>query len=119
MQNHSKVSVRPSALSREELRIFEKESGAARQNVPAKTQIFGQGQAADAISYIIKGKVQITVVSKQGRGGMVGLVSEGGFVGEACLTGQPSISIPQQPSPTASCLRFPSNACSRSSKRTP
>ena len=89
MQNHSKVSVRPRALSREELRIFEKESGATRQNAPAKTQIFGQGQAADAISYIIKGKVQITVVSKQGRGGMVGLVSEGGFVGEACLTGQP------------------------------
>ena len=50
---------------------------------------FAQGDAADAIFYIKKGKVKITVVSKQGKEAVVALLSADEFFGEGCLIGQP------------------------------
>jgi CRP/FNR family transcriptional regulator, cyclic AMP receptor protein len=51
--------------------------------------IFRQGDAADAVFYIQKGKVQITVVSEQGKEGVIGMLEAGEFLGEGCLAGQP------------------------------
>jgi CRP-like cAMP-binding protein len=51
--------------------------------------IFQQGDAADAVFYIEKGKVKITVVSKQGKEGVIAILEPGEFFGEGCLTGQP------------------------------
>ena len=51
--------------------------------------IFRQGDAADAVFYIQKGKVQITVVSEQGNEGVVAILEPGEFFGEGCLAGQP------------------------------
>jgi CRP/FNR family transcriptional regulator, cyclic AMP receptor protein len=51
--------------------------------------IFRQGDAADAVFYIQKGKVQITVVSEQGKEGVIGMLNAGEFLGEGCLAGQP------------------------------
>jgi CRP-like cAMP-binding protein len=51
--------------------------------------VFQQGDAADAVFYIQKGKVQITVVSAQGKEGVIGIMEAGDFIGESCLTGQP------------------------------
>ncbi|MEX2299239.1 MAG: Crp/Fnr family transcriptional regulator [Dongiaceae bacterium] len=51
--------------------------------------IFRQGDAADAVFYIEKGKVQITVVSEQGREGVIAMLEAGEFFGEGCLVGQP------------------------------
>jgi CRP/FNR family transcriptional regulator, cyclic AMP receptor protein len=51
--------------------------------------IFRQGEAADAVFYIQKGKVQITVLSKQGREGVIAILEPGEFFGEGCLAGQP------------------------------
>jgi CRP/FNR family transcriptional regulator, cyclic AMP receptor protein len=51
--------------------------------------IFRQGEAADAVFYIEKGKVQITVVSEQGKEGVIGMLEAGEFLGEGCLAGQP------------------------------
>ena len=51
--------------------------------------IFQQGQPADAVFYVQKGKVQITIVSKQGKEGIVGILEPGEFFGEGCLVGQP------------------------------
>jgi CRP/FNR family transcriptional regulator, cyclic AMP receptor protein len=50
---------------------------------------FAQGDAADAIFYIKKGKVKITVVSKQGKEAVVALLGADEFFGEGCLIGQP------------------------------
>jgi CRP/FNR family cyclic AMP-dependent transcriptional regulator len=50
--------------------------------------IFRQGEAADAVFYIEKGKVQITVVSEQGKEGVIGMLEAGEFLGEGCLAGQ-------------------------------
>jgi CRP-like cAMP-binding protein len=51
--------------------------------------IFLQGDPADAVFYIQKGRVQITVVSKQGKEGVVAMLGTGEFFGEGCLAGQP------------------------------
>jgi CRP/FNR family cyclic AMP-dependent transcriptional regulator len=51
--------------------------------------IFRQGDAADAVFYVQDGKVQITVVSEQGKEGVIGMLDAGEFFGEGCLAGQP------------------------------
>jgi len=50
--------------------------------------LFEQGDPADAIFYIQKGKVKLTVVSKQGKEAVIGILGEGDFFGEGCLAGQ-------------------------------
>ena len=57
--------------------------------VPKKRTIFAQGDSADAVFYIQKGKVKLTVVSKAGKEATIGILNEGDFFGEGCLTGQP------------------------------
>jgi CRP/FNR family transcriptional regulator, cyclic AMP receptor protein len=54
-----------------------------------KQTIFLQGDAADSVFYIHKGKVQLTVTSKTGKEAVIGLLKEGAFPGENCLTGEP------------------------------
>jgi CRP-like cAMP-binding protein len=55
---------------------------------PKKQTIFSQGDASDAVYYIQKGKVRFTVVSPNGKEATIGILSEGDFFGEGCLTGQ-------------------------------
>jgi CRP-like cAMP-binding protein len=54
-----------------------------------KQIIFAQGDDADAVFYIKKGKVKVAVVSKQGKEAVVALLGPNEFVGEGCLIGQP------------------------------
>jgi CRP/FNR family transcriptional regulator, cyclic AMP receptor protein len=54
-----------------------------------KQQVFAQGDAAEAIFYIQKGKVKLTVVSNQGKEAVIALLGAGDFFGEGCLAGQP------------------------------
>jgi len=56
--------------------------------VPNKKMIFAQGDAADAVFYVQKGKVRLTVVSTAGKEATIGIVSEGNFFGEGALAGQ-------------------------------
>ena len=56
--------------------------------VPDKQTIFAQGDGADAVFYIQKGKVRLTVVSKVGKEATIGILSEGSFFGEGALAGQ-------------------------------
>ena len=53
-----------------------------------KQTIFVQGDSSDAVFYIQKGKIKLTVVSKTGKEATIGILSEGNFFGEGCLTGQ-------------------------------
>src|SRR3984957_5656646 len=57
-------------------------------SVPKKQMIFAQGDGADAVFYVQKGKVRLTVVSKIGKEATIGIVSEGNFFGEGSLAGQ-------------------------------
>ena len=50
--------------------------------------VFSQGDAADAVFYIEKGKVKVTVVSPQGKEAVVAILETNDFFGEGSLAGQ-------------------------------
>jgi CRP/FNR family cyclic AMP-dependent transcriptional regulator len=49
--------------------------------------VFTQGDAADTIFYIQKGRVKVVVISEQGKEAVVGIVGPGQFFGEGCMNG--------------------------------
>jgi CRP-like cAMP-binding protein len=51
--------------------------------------VFSQGDAADAVFYIQKGRVKVVVLSEQGKEAVVGIFEPGQFFGEGCLNGHP------------------------------
>lgn len=50
--------------------------------------VFGQGDPANAVYFIEKGSVQITVVSAQGKEGVITTLGKGDFFGEGSIAGQ-------------------------------
>ena len=56
--------------------------------IPAKETIYSQGAACDAVFYIQKGTVRLSVVSNDGKEATIGVMSAGDFFGEGCLAGQ-------------------------------
>ena len=52
--------------------------------------IFSQGDPADSIFYIQKGKVKVTAVSSRGKEAVVAILTAGAFFGEGSLAGQPN-----------------------------
>ena len=56
---------------------------------PKERTIFAQGDSADSVFYIQRGKVRLTVVSQNGKDATMGILNEGDFFGEGCLAGQP------------------------------
>jgi CRP/FNR family transcriptional regulator, cyclic AMP receptor protein len=51
-----------------------------------KSQVFFvQGDAANAVFYILKGRVKLTVISPQGKEAVVSILESGDFFGESCL----------------------------------
>jgi CRP/FNR family cyclic AMP-dependent transcriptional regulator len=71
--------------------VFLSAEGAGRTISPyGKGQkIFAQGAPADAVFFVRRGKVKLTVVSKQGKEVVVAILGPDEFCGESCLTGQP------------------------------
>jgi CRP-like cAMP-binding protein len=49
--------------------------------------IFSQGEVADAVFYIQKGRIKVVVISDQGKEAVVGILETGQFFGEGCLNG--------------------------------
>lgn len=49
--------------------------------------VFSQGEVADTIFYIQKGRVKVVVVSEQGKEAVVGVLEQGQFFGEGCMNG--------------------------------
>ena len=56
---------------------------------PKKGIIFVQGDPADAVFYIRKGRVKLTVTSEQGKAAVIGVLNGGSFFGEGSIAGQP------------------------------
>ncbi|MGB6326516.1 MAG: cyclic nucleotide-binding domain-containing protein [Methylocella sp.] len=50
--------------------------------------VTSQGDPADAVFYIERGKVKVTVVSEQGKEAVVAMLGTNDFFGEGCLAGQ-------------------------------
>jgi CRP/FNR family transcriptional regulator, cyclic AMP receptor protein len=53
-----------------------------------RQRVFTQGDPADALFYIHKGRVKLTVVSQQGKEAIVAILESGQFFGEGCLVAQ-------------------------------
>jgi CRP/FNR family transcriptional regulator, cyclic AMP receptor protein len=49
--------------------------------------VFEQGDVAETIYYIQKGRIKLTVLSDQGKEAVVGILEPGQFFGEGCLNG--------------------------------
>ena len=50
--------------------------------------VFSQGDPADAVFYVERGEVKVTVVSEQGKEAVVAMLGTNDFFGEGCLAGQ-------------------------------
>jgi CRP-like cAMP-binding protein len=55
----------------------------------ADRNVFMQGQPADSLFFLLRGKVKLSVTSPDGKEAIVGTLSSGEFFGEGCLAGQP------------------------------
>jgi CRP/FNR family transcriptional regulator, cyclic AMP receptor protein len=53
-----------------------------------KQVVFAQGDSADAVFYLERGQIKLTVVSDQGKSAIVAMLGRGDFFGEGCLAGQ-------------------------------
>jgi len=69
---------------------FLRSAGAARRvaTYPKGKVVFSQGQPSDAVMYIQKGGIKISVLSRTGKEAVVAMLGPGDFFGEGALTGQ-------------------------------
>jgi CRP/FNR family transcriptional regulator, cyclic AMP receptor protein len=63
--------------------------GKAISKFPKGRIIFLQGDVGDAVFYVQKGKIKLTVISERGKEAVVGILGSGHFFGEGCLNGHP------------------------------
>jgi CRP/FNR family transcriptional regulator, cyclic AMP receptor protein len=60
-------------------------AGITLERFQSNQQIYAQGEPADTVSYIRKGRVKETTFSNRGKEAMVGIFGKGQFFGETCL----------------------------------
>jgi CRP/FNR family cyclic AMP-dependent transcriptional regulator len=63
--------------------------GKAITDYKKNQNIFCQGEMAESVFYIQRGRVKLTVLSEQGKEAVVGILEAGQFFGEGCLNGHP------------------------------
>jgi CRP-like cAMP-binding protein len=63
--------------------------GSATRDYQKAQPVFSQGDRADAVFFVQRGKVKLTVLSRQGKQAVIALLGPGDFFGEGCLAGQP------------------------------
>jgi CRP/FNR family transcriptional regulator, cyclic AMP receptor protein len=65
--------------------------GAARTRTELRRRqiVFAQGDPADAVFSIRKGRIELKVLSRHGKEAILATLGAGDFFGEGCLTGQP------------------------------
>jgi CRP/FNR family transcriptional regulator, cyclic AMP receptor protein len=70
-------------------KVFLAKVGAGKQLLEfhKNQNVFEQGDIADTVFYIQKGRVKLTVVSEQGKEAVVGILEPGQFFGEGCMNG--------------------------------
>jgi len=74
---------------------FLEKAGVGRTLVELKKNqiLFSQGDAADAVFYIEKGNIKLSVVSERGREATIALLESGNFVGESCVAAAERVRI--------------------------
>jgi CRP/FNR family transcriptional regulator, cyclic AMP receptor protein len=82
--------MRPSRTPRFNLFAFLNSGGLGKKIVQYRNKqvVFSQGDSAARIFYIQKGRVKLTVLSKNAKEAVVAILGDGDFLGEGCLAGQ-------------------------------
>jgi CRP/FNR family cyclic AMP-dependent transcriptional regulator len=83
------ASQKQTAIFDPRLLLTKLSAGKTSREYQAEESVFSQGAAADAVFYILRGRVKLTVVSKSGKEAVVAILPEASFFGEGCLAGQP------------------------------
>src|ERR1700726_1751887 len=70
-------------------KVFLAKVGAGKQVLEfhKNQHVFEQGDVADAVFYIQKGRVKLTVLSRQGKEAVIAILEPGQFFGEGCMNG--------------------------------
>jgi CRP/FNR family cyclic AMP-dependent transcriptional regulator len=76
-------------------RAFLAQAGLGRTIVDLKKKqtIFSQGDPADAVFYIQRGKVRLSVISSGGKEATIALLGAGDFLGEECIAGSQTLRV--------------------------
>jgi CRP/FNR family transcriptional regulator, cyclic AMP receptor protein len=82
MNNKRKTPFDPKVL------LAKVDAGRTKLSCKANQIVFSQGDPADSVFYIQKGKVKVTVVSEHGKEAVIAILESGEFCGEGCLAGQ-------------------------------
>ncbi len=79
--------MRPAKQATFDPESFLREAGMGRTilKIRKKHRVFSQGEPADAVFYIQRGQVKLTVVSKQGKEATIAMLDAGDFVGEESI----------------------------------
>jgi CRP/FNR family transcriptional regulator, cyclic AMP receptor protein len=64
-------------------------AGKTRLVLRRRQVVFSQGDPADAVFYVEKGRIELRVLSQQGKQAVLASLGIGDFFGEGCLAGQP------------------------------
>jgi CRP-like cAMP-binding protein len=64
-------------------------AGKSRVTFRKGSALYSQGQQADAVYFVEKGKVRLSVLSGSGKEAILGILTPGDFCGEGCLARQP------------------------------
>ena len=72
-----------------ELLLAKLPNGKTVTETERKRHIYRQGDPADSVFFLQRGKVKLAVTSKQGKEAIVAILDAGEFFGEGCLAGQP------------------------------
>src|SRR5689334_7430634 len=64
-------------------------AGKTRAELRKRQIVFAQGDPADAVFYIQKGKIALRVLSQQGKEAILAILGADECFGEGCLAGQP------------------------------
>jgi hypothetical protein len=67
--------------------VFLAKNGLGRKMIDLKKNqtVFSQGDEANAVFYIRKGRVKLTVISKRGKEATIAILGAGDFLGEECI----------------------------------
>ena len=92
MDRMTKPAKHPDQRAAFDAGTFLASTGIARRAVQfrARAVIFSQGDPCDAVMYIQRGGVQLSVLSQSGKQAIVATLGAGDFFGESALTGQAS-----------------------------
>ena len=72
-------------------------------NIEQTKVIFAQGDPSDAVFYIQRGRVKLTVLSTRGKEATIALLRTGDFIGESCITSDQPLRMSSAIAITDSC----------------